>query len=191
MTSSSTSKAGGNTSTPASNTQPPTLPPNVSIFSPRDPASAEVLLRGRVFTRLAISAQTDPSTLEAALRANPAVEQSFCLSHQNAVLVFDAVQDGVIHDDDDNDDKKNGQDDEVKDAHHEHVRAVCLALKDADLSLDIAGCVFDAADALQAGFQFDKLSSGAVLVIDLMSGEDDDDDSDSDLDILAGGEVVA
>lgn len=79
---------------------------------------------------------------------------------------------------------------DVKDAHHEHVRMACLALKDADMSLDIAGCVFDSAEALQAGFQFDRLSSGSVMVIDLMNGDEDSDD-DSDLEgILAGGEVV-
>lgn len=84
---------------------------------------------------------------------------------------------------------------DVKDAHHEHVRAVCLALRDADMSLSIAGCVFDAEDVLRAGFQLDALSRGAVMVVDLMS-EDDDDDSDDDEDddedaeaFLLGGEI--
>lgn len=80
---------------------------------------------------------------------------------------------------------------DVKDAHHEHVRAVCLALRDRDIGLDIAGCVFDASQSLQAGFQFDRLSGGAVMVIDLMSSEEDDSDGEADLEgLLAGGEVV-
>lgn len=69
---------------------------------------------------------------------------------------------------------------DVKDAHHEHVRAVCLALKDADMSLSIAGCVFDAEEVLKAGFQLDRLSRGSVMVVDLMSDEDDDDDEEDD-----------
>lgn len=78
--------------------------------------------------------------------------------------MFDAAREGVA---------------DVTDAHHEHVRAVCLALKDADIGLDIAGCVFDSAHSLQAGFQFDRLSDGAVMVVDIMSG-DDEEDSDSE-----------
>lgn len=114
-------------------------------------------------------------------------DPGFWLVHKNAVLVFDGS-------------RGSGEEDEdavVKDRHHEHVRSVCLALKDGDLSLSIAGCVFDAVDAVGAGFQVDRLSGGAVLVIDLMCGDDDEeddeegsDDEDEDFDLLAGGEVV-
>lgn len=79
------------------------------------------------------------------------------------MLVFDSTRDGV---------------EDVKDAHHEHVRAVCLALKDGDIGLDIAGCVFDAPEALQAGFQCERLSDGAVMIVDIMSGGDDDSDEE-------------
>lgn len=155
----------------------PTLPPNVAIFSPADPGASTALLNGLIFTRLAISAQTEPAHLAAALRDDPKVSDGFCLSHRNAVLVFDGEVDGG----------------DVKDAHHEHVRAVCLALKDADMSLSIAGCVFDAAEVLKAGFQLDALSRGSVMVVDLMSEEDDDsDDDDDDEDAeayLMGGEA--
>lgn len=71
------------------------------------------------------------------------------------------------------------------DAHHEHVRAVCLALRDADLGLDIAGCVFDAAGSVAAGVQMERLSGGGVMVVDIMGGgddEEDDEDDDSDED---------
>lgn len=120
-----------------------------------------------------MSAQTEPAQLAAALKENPKVNDGFYLCHRNAILVFD------------------GEGGDVEDAHHEHVRAVCLALKDADMSLSIAGCVFDAADVLQAGFQLDALSRGAVMVIDLMSDDDDDsDDDDEDAEaILMGGEA--
>ncbi|KUI68407.1 hypothetical protein VM1G_03736 [Cytospora mali] len=160
---SSKSSADGKPSAPtASNV--PTLPPNVSIFSPTDPGASNALLNGLFFTRLAVSAQTEPAQLAAALKESPKVSEAFCLSHQNAILVFDGETDGG----------------DVKDAHHEHVRAVCLALKDADMSLSIAGCVFDAEEVLKAGFQLDALSRGAVMVVDLMTDDDDSDDDDDD-----------
>lgn len=154
----------------------PTLPPTVAIFSPADAGASKALLNGSVFSRLAVSAQTEPAQLAAALGADPRVSEGFCLCHRNAILVFDGEVAGG----------------DVKDAHHEHVRAVCLALKDADMSLSIAGCVFDAADVLQAGFQLDALSRGSVMVVDLMTDDDDDSDSDDDEDaeaILMGGEA--
>ncbi|KAI3400540.1 hypothetical protein diail_2740 [Diaporthe ilicicola] len=154
----------------------PALPPNVSIFSPADPSASKTVLDGRIFSRLTTSSQTEPSRLAAALRDSSGVSEAFCLSHGGAVLVFDAEQPGVV---------------DLKDTHHDHVRAVCLALKDADISLSISGCVFDAADVLMAGFQLDGLSRGAVMVVDLMHEDDDDDDSDEDEDaeaILMGGD---
>ncbi|KAJ0297812.1 hypothetical protein COL5a_011089 [Colletotrichum fioriniae] len=144
----------------------PALPPNVTIFSPSKSSTAKALLNGSIFTRLTANAQTEPSKLKAALRdvARPEVNDTFCFSHRNIVLIFDGKKDG----------------DDATDQHHEHFRLVCLALKDADISLDVAGCIFDAPEVLQAGFQLDTLSSGSILVIDLMGGDDDDDDSDED-----------
>ncbi|KAK1990731.1 hypothetical protein LX36DRAFT_663957 [Colletotrichum falcatum] len=147
----------------------PVLPPNVTIFSPTKPSAAEALLNGRIFTRLTANAQAEPSKLAAALkdaRSRHAVDETFCFSHRDVVLIFDAEKDG------------GGAD--VTDAHHEHFRLVCLALKDADISLDVAGCIFDSPTALQAGFQLDTLSSGSVLVIDLMGGDDEDSDDEDD-----------
>lgn len=173
---------------PSKPPQRPTLPPNVSIFSPADPAAAQNLLAGRLFTRLTVSAGADdaPSRLAEALRKAGggararARAEAFCLAHGRAALVFDGDGDG--------DGAAEGA---VEDAHHEHVRAVCLALRDADLGLDIAGCVFDAGEAPRAGFQLDRLAGGAVMVVDIMGGDDDDDEGGSDLEgFLAGGEVV-
>ncbi|GKT39847.1 uncharacterized protein ColSpa_00028 [Colletotrichum spaethianum] len=144
----------------------PALPPNVTIFSPAKPSTAEALLKGRIFTRLTANTQTEPSKLAAALKdaARPEVNDTFCFSHRNVVLIFDGEKDGA----------------DAVDAHHDHFRLVCLALKDADISLDVAGCIFDAPEVLQAGFQLDTLSSGSVLVIDLMGGDDDEDTDDED-----------
>ncbi|OHF02125.1 hypothetical protein CORC01_02704 [Colletotrichum orchidophilum] len=162
-------KASPNAAAPAA----PALPPNVTIFSPASPTTAKALLNGSMFTRLTANAQTEPSKLEATLRdvARPEVNDTFCFSHRNVVLIFDGEKDGA----------------DATDQHHEHFRLVCLALKDADISLDVAGCIFDAPEILQAGFQLDTLSSGSVLVIDLMGG-DDDDDEDSDEDDEAAAE---
>ncbi|KAG8166950.1 hypothetical protein KVR01_002639 [Diaporthe batatas] len=160
----------------------PSLPPNVSIFSPKDPSASNAVLNGHMFSRLTTSSQTAPSQLAAALAASPGVSETFCLSHGPAVLVFDAEKPGV----------------DLKDSHHEHVRAVCLALKDADISLSISGCVFDASEVAKAGFQLDGLSRGAVMVVDLMHEDEDDSDSGDDEDAEAilmmggdSGEVVS
>lgn len=70
---------------------------------------------------------------------------------------------------------------DLEDAHHEHFRAVCLALRDADIGLDVAKCVHDAESVLQAGYQLDAMKDGSVLVIDLMHSDgDDEDDSEEE-----------
>ncbi|KAK8085206.1 hypothetical protein PG997_006477 [Apiospora hydei] len=139
---------------------PPALPANVAIFTPADPRTAKALLNGKLFTRLTVGAKTEPAKLAQALKSHGA----YCTSHRNVVLIFDG-------------DSEEG---EVEDVHHEHFRLVCLAFKEHDISLDVAGCIFDVANVLQAGFQLDELKSGSVLVIDLMGGGDDDDSDDED-----------
>ncbi|KUJ08766.1 uncharacterized protein LY89DRAFT_690777 [Mollisia scopiformis] len=143
----------------------PALPDNVCIFSPADPNAASALLNGRIFTRLTASIQTEPSKLSAALRnlLRPEACAVFCLIHRNAILIFDS----------------NGDGEDLQNLHHEHFRLVCLALKDADIGLDVSGCILDAPNVLQAGFQLDKMNHGSVLMIDLMD-EENDDDPDSD-----------
>lgn len=169
--------------TPASDAgAKPELPPNVLIFAPKKPAGADALLHGRLFTRLATTASTDPVRLAAAVRKADA-EGSFCLAFRGGVLLFDGAA-GAGDGDEIDDDTTN--------AHHEHFRAVCLALKDADIDLDVAGCIFDARGVLKAGFQLDVLRPGNVLVIDLMGGEDedsddDDEDAEASLAALVGG----
>ena len=153
------------TSIGPSSTAIPTLPNNVYIFSPTDPDAATSLLNGRMFTRLTTGAQTEPSELSLALRNGLGVEacETFCLSHRNAVLIFDS----------------NGDGEELQNSHHEHFRLVCLALRDADIGLEVSKCIFDASNILGAGFQLDRMSRGSVLVIDLM-GDESDEDSDLD-----------
>jgi hypothetical protein len=146
----------------------PTLPPNVSIFSPATPIAAKALLNGCIFTRLAVSVQTKPSQLAVAFRNEQGskIDEAFCFCHGNIVLIFDS--DGP------------GQD--LQDTHHEHFRAVCLVLKDNNINLDVAGCVFDVPTVLQAGFQTEAMSSGSVLVVDIMNGDDSSDDDDEEED---------
>ena len=59
--------------------------------------------------------------------------------------------------------------------HHEHFRTICLALKELDIGLDVAGCINDAADSLAVGFQLDKVNDKAALVIDLVEQDEDSD----------------
>lgn len=139
----------------------PNLPANVCIFSPKKPSAVEALLSARVFTRLVASASTTPEKL-AAIKKYPGVQEDFCLIHRNAVLIFDGAP--------------GEQDASVEDLHHEHFRVICLALKEYDIGLDVAGCIHDAADVLGAGFQLDKLNDRSALVIDLVVEEDSDDE---------------
>ncbi|KAL0931130.1 uncharacterized protein CTRU02_213865 [Colletotrichum truncatum] len=144
----------------------PALPPNVSIFTPKKSSAAEALLNGSIFTRLTVTDKTEPAQISTAL-TKAKIDESFCLTHHNVILIFD----------------------EDQETHHEHFRQVCLALKDADIGLSVAGCVHDATEVLQAGFQLDTLSSGSILVIDLMGGDDDDsDDEEASLAALLKGE---
>jgi hypothetical protein len=143
----------------------PALPANVYIFSPTKASAVNALLGGRIFTRLVASARTKPAQLAAAIKAYPGVDESFCLSHGNVVLIFDGGE-------------GSKQGDELEDLHHEHFRIICLALKEHDIGLDVAGCIHDATDVLGAGFQLDRLNYGAALVIDLVEVEEDSDDDE-------------
>jgi hypothetical protein len=174
----------------------PTLPPNVVIFSPTTLKASKALLKGKIFTKLATTTRTTPSQIASALsKITPTPSEStenFCLAFRKGILIFDG----------DNEIEQSAE--ELTDAHHEHFRQVCLALKDADINLDFSACIFDVEDVLKAGFQLDEMSRGAVLVIDLMdrgdeddSDDDDDDDSDEDdeateasLKALVGGNTV-
>lgn len=162
-----------------STSAPPTLPTNVSIFSPADPATANALLQGRLFTRITTSTGTEAGRLARALEQHAPGGRGYLLTHHNVVLIFDGAGAGEAVD--------------VEDVHHEHFRLVCLALKEADIGIDVAGCIFDSPEVAQAGFQLDKLSSGSVLVIDLMAGDDDDDSDDGgdDLAVLGKGDMGA
>ncbi|KAJ4257970.1 hypothetical protein NW762_008107 [Fusarium torreyae] len=139
------------------------LPANVQIFAPKNALAVNALLAGRIFTRLVASASTKQTQLATAIKQFSRTDESFCLIHRNAVLIFDG---GL-------DDK---QGDQLEDVHHEHFRQVCLALKEYDIGLDVAGCIHDATDSLGAGFQLDKLSDKSALVIDLVEEEEDSDD---------------
>lgn len=151
-----------NTSSSADSSKP-TLPANVCIFAPKKTSAVNALLGARLFTRLVASASTKPAQLAAAIKSYKGADESFCLVHRDAVLIFDGGEG----------DKKS---DEVEDDHHEHFRIVCLALKAHDIGLDVAGCIHDASNALEAGFQLDKLNDGAALVIDLVEVDEDSDE---------------
>lgn len=157
----------------------PALPPNVLIFSPTSPEAATGLLNGRIFTKLATSVRTTPEELLAAVEkiAPKESRESFCLPFRKGILIFDGAD-------------PETEQDQLTDRHHEHFRQVCLALKDADINLDFSACIFDAADVLNAGFQLDAMSQGAVLVIDLMDSGNDNDDDDSDDDEDEDDEVT-
>ncbi|KAF2008372.1 hypothetical protein BU24DRAFT_429403 [Aaosphaeria arxii CBS 175.79] len=146
---------------------PTGLPEHVSIYSPSDAQAGDDLFNAQIFTRLSISSSTSSRVIATALATssnstNNTVSQSFCVQHNNVLLVFDT-------------DTKDDCD-----LHHEHVRTVCLMLKDHDYAIDYARCVFDAVSAQQAGFQFDKMNGGSILIVDIMALQDEEDDTSSD-----------
>lgn len=141
----------------------PTLPPNVIIFSPAKPATIKALLNASLFTRLSLSSSAQAAQLKA-ISDDKRLDETFCLKHGSSILIFDSEADGK----------------DLQDAHHEHFRAVCLLLKDHDIALNFASCVFDADTALKVGFQLDKLNEKAVLVIDLREAGGSEDDSEDD-----------
>ena len=143
----------------------PQLPHNVLIFSPEDSSSANALLKGRIFTKLATTNRTTSEQLLAAVEkvAPKETRESFCLPFRKGILIFDGAD-------------PETEQEKLTDEHHEHFREVCLALKDADINLDFSACIFDADQILKAGFQLDAMSQGAVLVIDLMDSGDEDDE---------------
>ncbi|KAJ4303354.1 hypothetical protein N0V90_002247 [Kalmusia sp. IMI 367209] len=137
----------------------PALPPNVTIFTPKPSSAAQALLNARLFTRLTASASTSPDQLSKALRFHSNIDETFCLKHRNSILIFNGGKESATR----------------EDAHHSHFRA------DADIGLDVAKCVHDAENVLEAGFQLEAMNEESVLVIDLMQAEDEDD-SDEDED---------
>jgi hypothetical protein len=168
----------------------PELPHNVLIFSPTNSDSANALLKGRMFTKLATTSRTTSAQLLAAVESIAPKEdrEKFCLPFRKGILIFDGADPEM-------------EQEELTDVHHEHFRQACLALKDSDINLDFSACIFDADDVLKAGFQLDAMSKGAVLVIDLMdAGDDDESDSDDEdeddevteasLNALVGGNTV-
>ncbi|KAF5026337.1 hypothetical protein F66182_1545 [Fusarium sp. NRRL 66182] len=154
------------TTTNSSKSDKPTLPANVSIFSPTKASAISALFGGRIFTRLVASARTKPAELVAAIKRYPGADEDFCLTHGHSVLIFDGVQ-------------GDKQVDGLEDLHHDHFRIICLALQKHNIGLDVAGCIHDASDVLGAGFQIDKLNDGSALVIDLVKVEEESDSEGS------------
>lgn len=136
---------------------PSGLPPNVVIFAPQNASSVNALLQASLFTRLVTSASTTPEKL-ASLKNHPELKDDFCLVHRGAILIFDAGDNA--------------------DLHHEHFRTICLALKELDIGLDVAGCINDVTESLAAGFQLDKVNDKSALVIDLVEQDEDSDDEE-------------
>ena len=121
-----------------------TLPTNVSVFFPADRSAYDNIQKATLFTRLHI--RLSGQQVASALNRTPSVKQTFCMAHQNIILVFDTE----------------------RETHIEHVKAVLQMLQDNKIFADIKRCIFNAADAKKAGFQLDPLGDhGAIMVVDL------------------------
>lgn len=121
------------------------LPTNVSVSCPADQSTYDNIKNATLFTRLHLNHALP--VVAAMLDKTPAVEQNWCMAHQNIILVFDCD----------------------KEAHVSHVRIVLQAIIDNNMTADIDGCVFYAPDAAKAGFVLDVVGTGekrAIMVVD-------------------------
>lgn len=118
-----------------------TVETNVSVFSPANPRAFEKARNATIFTRL--ETWHSSQELEAAFAATPDVDQTFCLSVNNVILVFSA-------------------------SHDEHVtqcRRVLQMLRDRSMRANLKGCVFDATSSAAAGIRLDRVGQHKVFMV--------------------------
>ena len=114
---------------------------NVAVWSPVLPTAFEKARTATIFTRL--ETRHSSQELSAALEATPDVNQTFCLSVNNAVLVFSTSPD----------------------EHHMHCQKVLQMLQDRSMRADIRKCVFDSAKSSDAGIRLEQVGNNKVYLV--------------------------
>lgn len=116
---------------------------NVTVFYPSNPTAFDSARDATLFTRLAT--HSSHQELAAALDAAPDLDETFCLSVNNVILVFSASH--VEHA-----------------AHCQKVIDMLLAYG-CPMCLDFHGSVFDAATSAAAGIRLDQVDEFKVYLV--------------------------
>jgi len=114
---------------------------NVAVWSPAVPGAFEKARDAAIYTR--IGTRHSSAELQAALDATPDIDQTFCLSVNNVILVFSAS----------------------KDEHTRQVRLVLEMLQGRSMGADLDDCVFDSATSAGAGIQLDRIGHHKVFMV--------------------------
>lgn len=114
---------------------------NVAVWSPVLPTAFEKARDAAIFTRL--GTPHSHKELKVAFEATPDVDQTFCLSVNNVILVFSASHD----------------------EHTMHCRTVLQMLQDRSMRADINDCVFNSAKSTDAGIRLEQVGDHKVYLV--------------------------
>ena len=114
---------------------------NVAVWSPVLPTAFEKARDAAIFTRL--GTPHSHKELKVAFEATPDVDQTFCLSVNNVILVFSASHD----------------------EHTMHCRTVLQMLQDRSMRADINDCVFNSAKSTDAGIRLEQVGDHKVYMV--------------------------
>ncbi|KAM3455793.1 hypothetical protein MY3296_002211 [Beauveria thailandica] len=114
---------------------------NVAVWSPALPTAFDRACAATIFTRL--ETRHSHQELNAAFETTPDVDQTFCLSVNNVILVFSAS----------------------RDEHTVHCRKVLQMLQDRSMRADLDGCVFDSEQSTDAGIRLERVGNHKVFLV--------------------------
>lgn len=114
---------------------------NVSVWAPALPTAFDKARDAAIWTRL--GTRHSYQELVAAFENTPDVDQTFCLSVNNVILVFSASLN----------------------EHTEHVRKIILMLLNHSMSLDSDGCVFHVEKSTDAGIRLNQVGQHQVYMV--------------------------
>lgn len=113
---------------------------NVAVWYPAPPAFDKAR-DANIFTRL--ETQHSNYQLKEALRATPQVEQTFCLSVNNVLLIFSATSE----------------------EHTAHVRTVLEMLHENSMRVNISECSFNVDKSTDAGIRLEQVGDRKVYMV--------------------------
>ena len=114
---------------------------NVSVWAPALPGAFEKARDASLYPRL--GTRHTSAELARALDGAAGVDQTFCLTVNNVILVFSAS----------------------RDEHTAQCRRVLQALQDRSMRADLADCVFSVARAADAGVRLDQVAPNKVYMV--------------------------
>lgn len=114
---------------------------NVVVWAPALPGAFDKARNATIFTRL--ETWHPQQELRAAFEATPNVDQAFCLSVNNVILVFSAS----------------------RDEHSVHCRKVLEMLQGRSMRANLNACVFNAASSTDAGIRSEEVGRHGVFMV--------------------------